>query len=106
VLDGVRVPFTLLGFRVKSVFAQTTQDFADMLLMGSHVTREICKDAINKTLKGCRGIGEPEGHHQPFIGAIASPKSCFPFIPRSDADKVVSVTEVNLRVHLGPTQGI
>ncbi|KIJ12763.1 hypothetical protein PAXINDRAFT_82277, partial [Paxillus involutus ATCC 200175] len=39
VLDGVRVPFTPLGFRIKSVFAQTMQNFADMLLVGSHVTR-------------------------------------------------------------------
>ncbi|KIK74533.1 hypothetical protein PAXRUDRAFT_175463 [Paxillus rubicundulus Ve08.2h10] len=87
------------------------QDFSDMFLVGGHVNhdadiQEVCKDTIDKMLKGCRCIGEPKGHHQPLVGAIAGPKGCFPFIPRSDADKVVSVTKVNLRIYLSPTQGI
>ncbi|KIK91392.1 hypothetical protein PAXRUDRAFT_149599 [Paxillus rubicundulus Ve08.2h10] len=82
------------------------QDFSDMLLVGGHVTQKVCKDAINKTLKGCRCISEPKGHHQQLIGAIAGSKGCLTFIPRSNVDEVVSVTKVDLCIYLSPTWGI
>ncbi|KIJ11667.1 hypothetical protein PAXINDRAFT_39220, partial [Paxillus involutus ATCC 200175] len=67
VLDGVRVPFTLLGFRVKSVFAQTTQDFADMLLMGSHVTRnEVMENVIHHILEGGWRVHKTKEHDKWF----------------------------------------
>ncbi|KIK78471.1 hypothetical protein PAXRUDRAFT_163943, partial [Paxillus rubicundulus Ve08.2h10] len=78
----------------------------DMFLVGGHVTREVCKYTIDKIMKGCRCIGEPEGHHQPLVGAVAGPKGCFPFIPGSNMDEVVSMMKVDICIYLCPTRGI
>ncbi|KIK78826.1 hypothetical protein PAXRUDRAFT_162960 [Paxillus rubicundulus Ve08.2h10] len=100
VLDRVCVPFALLGFGIESMFLNVIEVNHDTDI------QEVCKDTIDNTLKGCRCIGEPKGHHQPLIGAMVGPNGCFPFIHGSDADKVVSMTKVHLCIYLSTTQGI
>jgi len=39
VLSGVSGPFTFLGFGIKSVLAESTEDVSDMLLVGGLVCR-------------------------------------------------------------------
>ena len=58
----------------------------------NHVSEEV----VDQGLENCWGIGEVEWHHQIFIKSGGRVKSSLPFIPLSDADKVVGITEVEL----------
>ena len=49
-------------------------------------------------LKSGRCVRKSEGHDTPFEGAIVGVESGFPFVPLSDTDQVVCVTEVNFCV--------
>jgi hypothetical protein len=57
-------------------------------------------------LKGCRGIGKSEGHHQPFKRAILNAEGGLSFFTFCDANKVISVTKVDFGVGAGFPQGI
>ena len=55
---------------------------------------QITKNVVHETLEGCRSIGETKRHDEPLKGTIASMESGLPFITFSNADKVISMSEI------------
>ena len=107
---------TFLGFRIKSVFPEATEDFPDMLLMISDVIgvdenvveiddhtniEHVGKDVVHKMLECGRGVGETFRNDEPFIGAVPSPECCFPLITFRYADKMISGPEIDFGVDAG-----
>jgi len=62
--------------------------------------KEVAKNVIHELLKGGWRIGESERHYTPFKGAIVSLECSFPFVTFTDSDKMVGVSEVNVREQL------
>ena len=92
---------TLVGTGIETMFSETTEDFADMLLVfrrvvgvdenvvkvdGNIYVEKITKDVIHESLEGGRSIGQSERHNKPFEGSIASPECCLPFVTFRYAD--------------------
>lgn len=57
-------------------------------------------------LESSGSIDETEGHNQPLKRTIAHAEHGFPFITFADADKVVSMVEVNLGIDLGTARRV
>jgi hypothetical protein len=57
----------------------------------------IPEDVINQPLEDRGGISQAEGHVQILIMTTRGVKGCIPIVSLSDAHKVVSVPEVELR---------
>ena len=121
VLSGGGMELTLLWLGEEIVLSEALEDFADVFLMGLEVLgvyqdviqiddnadiEEIRKDAIDKSLESCRSICQAEGHDIPLKGTIPRAEHGFPFITFCNADQVVRVAEINLRVDLGLARGI
>ena len=85
VLGGGGMELTFLWLGKEIVLSEASEDFADVFLMGLEVLgvyqdviqiddntdiKEICKDTIDKSLKGCRSICQAEGHDIPLEGTI------------------------------------
>ncbi|KIM66530.1 hypothetical protein SCLCIDRAFT_110598, partial [Scleroderma citrinum Foug A] len=110
ILSGGGMELTFLWLGEEIVLSETSEDFADMFLMGLEVLREICKDTINKSLKSHGSISQAKGHDIPLEGTIPHAE-CYaqcglPFITFCNADQVVCMAEINLRVDLGLARGI
>jgi len=112
---------TLFKFSIELVLAESLKHFPNVLGMVLHVVRvdqdvvevdydadikHVHEDQVNKPLKGCRGIGETEGHYLPLIRAIASPEGSFPLITFSNANQVVSMSKIDFRVDLCLTRRV
>ena len=52
-------------------------------------------------LEGSRCIGKSKGHYTPLVRSVMGPEGGFWFVTFSDADEVVSVSEINLCIHTG-----
>ncbi|KIO02469.1 hypothetical protein M404DRAFT_147757, partial [Pisolithus tinctorius Marx 270] len=107
VFDRVRVPLelTLLWLCIEAVKLKPVEDLLDMLLVDNHADiQHICKDSVDKVLESSWGIGEAEGHYQPLIGSIPSPKGGLPFIAQGNPDEMVSMLKINLSIDLGSAQ--
>ena len=112
---------TLLWLGEEIVLSEALEDFMDMFLMGLEVLgvyqdviqiddntdiKEIHKDAIDKSVESHRSICQAKGHDIPLEGTIPHAERGFPFITFCNADQVVCVAEINLRVDLGLARGI
>ncbi|KIM67427.1 hypothetical protein SCLCIDRAFT_107934, partial [Scleroderma citrinum Foug A] len=122
VLSGGGMELTFLWLGEEIVLSETSEDFADMFLMGLEVLREIHKDTIDESLESCGSVCQAKGHDIPLEGTIllmfhvhctkrvwcVTPhvEHGFPFITFCNADQVVHVVEINLRVDLGLARGI
>ncbi|KIN95086.1 hypothetical protein M404DRAFT_166789, partial [Pisolithus tinctorius Marx 270] len=95
------VELTFLQLCIKAVKPKLAEDFSDMLLMGFLISRHVCENGIHKALEGGQGIGEAEGHYQPLVGSIPSPKGSLPFIAWGNPDEMVSMPKINLSIDLG-----
>ena len=113
--------FTFLWLGEEIVFSEALEDFTDMFLMGLEVLgvyqdiiqiddntdiEEVHEDAINKLLESCRSICQAEGHDIPLKGTIPHAECSFPFITFCNADQMVHMAEINLRIDLGLARGI
>ncbi|KIM60195.1 hypothetical protein SCLCIDRAFT_1184953, partial [Scleroderma citrinum Foug A] len=106
VLGGGGMELTFLWLGEEIVLSETSEDFADMFLMGLEVLGEIHKDTIDESLKSCGSIYQAKGHDIPLKGTIPCAERGFPFITFCNADQVVCMAEINLRVDLGLARGI
>ncbi|KIM63316.1 hypothetical protein SCLCIDRAFT_117979, partial [Scleroderma citrinum Foug A] len=106
VLGGGGMELTLLWLGEEIVLSEASEDFVDMSLMGLKVLGEIHKDAIDESLESRRSICQAKGHDIPLEGTILHVKCGFPFITFCNADQVVHMAEINLRVDLGLARGI
>ncbi|KIM51287.1 hypothetical protein SCLCIDRAFT_143604, partial [Scleroderma citrinum Foug A] len=106
VLGGGGMELTFLRLGEEIVLSETSEDFVDMFLMGLEVLREIHKDTIDEPLESRGSICQAEGHDIPLEGTIPHAEHSFPFITFCNADQVVCVAEINLRVDLGLARGI
>ena len=121
VLSGGGMELTFLWLGKEIVLSEALEDFVDMFLMGLKVLgvyqdviqiddnadiKEIHEDTIDESLKSCRSICQAEGHDIPLEGPISCAKCGFPFITFGNADQVVRVAQINLRVDLGLARGI
>ena len=121
VLSGGGMELTFLWLGEEIVLSEALEDFADMFLMGLEVLgvyqdviqiddnadiKEIHEDTIDESLKGCRSICQAKGHDIPLEGPIPRAEHGFPFITFCNADQVVCMAEINLRVDLGLARGI
>ena len=112
---------TLLWLGEEIVLSEALEDFTDMFLMGLEVLgvyqdviqiddntdiKKIHKDAIDKSVESHRSICQAKGHDIPLEGTIPHAERGFPFITFCNADQVVCVAEINLRVDLGLARGI
>ena len=52
-------------------------------------------------LESSRCVGKSEGHYTPLVRSITGPEGGFWFITFSDVDKVVSMSEIDLCIHMG-----
>ena len=115
----MKLTFLWLGEEI--VLLEASEDFTDVFLMGLEVLgvyqdviqiddntdiKEICEDTIDKLLKGHRSICQAKGHDIPLKGPISRAECDFPFITFGNADKVVHMVQINLRVDLGLARGI
>ena len=102
---------TFLWLGEEIVLLETSEDFADVFLMGLEVLgvyqdviqiddntdiEEIHKDTIDESLKSCRGVSQAERHDIPFEGPISHAERGLPFITFCNADQMVCVAEINL----------
>ncbi|KIM55473.1 hypothetical protein SCLCIDRAFT_134567 [Scleroderma citrinum Foug A] len=106
VLGGGGMELTFLWLGKEIVLLETSEDFADMFLMGLEVLREIHKDTIDESLESHGSIGQAEGHDIPLEETIPHVEHGFPFITFCNADQVVCMVEIDLRVDLGLARGI
>ena len=121
VLSGGGMELTFLWIGKEIVLAEVSEDFVDMFLMGLEVLgvyedviqidnnrdiEEVCKDTIDESLKGCRGIGQAKGHDIPFEGPILHAEHGLPFISFSNADQMVHMAKINLSVDLSLARGV
>ena len=121
VLGGGGMELTFLWLGEEIVLSEASEDFTDVFLMGLEVLgvyqdviqiddntdiEEICEDTIDKSLKSHRGVSQAEGHDIPLKGPIPRAECGFPFITFCNADQVVCIAEINLRVDLGLARGI
>ncbi|KIM55585.1 hypothetical protein SCLCIDRAFT_134350 [Scleroderma citrinum Foug A] len=106
VLSGSGMEFTFLWLGKEIVFLEASKDFVDVFLMGLEVLGEIHEDAIDKSLESHGSICQAKGHDIPLEGPIPCVEHGFPFITFCNADQVVHVVEINLRVDLGLARGI
>ena len=112
---------TFLWLGEEIVLSEMLEDFTDVSLMGLKVLRvyqdviqiddntdieEICEDTIDKSLKSRRGVSQAKGHDIPFKGPILRVECGLPFISFGNADQMVRVVKINLRVDLGLARGI
>ena len=119
--SGGGMELTLLWLGEEIVLSEVLEDFMDMFLMGLEVLgvyqdviqiddntdiKEIHEDAIDKSVESCRSICQAKGHHIPLEGTIPHAERGFPFITFCNADQVVCMAEINLRVDLGLARGI
>ena len=119
--SSVNIEFAFFGFGVKLMFSKASKNFGNMFIvfLGSlgvnediiqidyHIfVRDVGKDAVHITLESSRSIGEVEVHDHKIKGSIMSLEGSFPFITRSNADKVVGTMEVNLGVDGGGAEAI
>ncbi|KIM50751.1 hypothetical protein SCLCIDRAFT_144710, partial [Scleroderma citrinum Foug A] len=106
VLGGGGMELTFLWLGEEIVLSEVSEDFADVFLMGLEVLGEICEDTIDKSLKSRRGVSQAKGHDIPLKGPIPRAEHGFPLITFCNADQVVCMVEINLRVDLGLARGI
>ncbi|KIO08660.1 hypothetical protein M404DRAFT_133078, partial [Pisolithus tinctorius Marx 270] len=96
------VELTFLWLCIKAVKPKLAEDFLDMLPVDDHADiQHIHEDSVDKALESSQGIGEAEGHYQPLIGSIPSPKGSLPFIAWGNPDEMVSMLKINLSIDLG-----
>ena len=62
---------------------------------------EVLEDVIHKTLESGGSIRKSEGHYEPFEGSVFRPEGSFPFVAFRDADQMVRMTEIYLRIDPG-----
>ncbi|KIO10076.1 hypothetical protein M404DRAFT_130604, partial [Pisolithus tinctorius Marx 270] len=92
VLNGVRVKLALLQLGIKTMLSKAVEYvfymFADDIIKVYHDTdiEHVCKDAIDKSLEGCRHVSQTEWHYPPLVRTIMSVESCFPFISICNVD--------------------
>ena len=118
---SVNIEFALFGFGVKLMFSKASKNFGNMFIVflrslgvnedivqiDYHIfVEDVGEDAIHITLESSGSIGEAEVHDHKIKGSITSSEGSFPFITRSDADKVVGTTEVNLGINGGGAEAI
>ena len=121
VLSGGGMELTLLWLGEEIVLSEASENFTDVFLMGLKVLgvyqdviqidnntdiEEICEDAIDKSLESHGSICQAKGHDIPLKGTIPHAERGFPFITFCNADQVVHMVEINLRVDLGLARGI
>ena len=121
VFGGGGMEFTLLWLGEEIVLSEVSEDFMDVFLMGLEVLavyqdviqiddntdiKEICEDAIDELLESCRSICQAKGHDIPLEGTIPRAECSFPFITFCNADQVVRMAEINLRVDHDLARGI
>ena len=121
VLSGGGMELTLLWLGKEIVLLEVSEDFVDVFLMGLEVLgvyqdviqiddnadiEEIHEDAIDESLESRGSICQAEGHDIPLEGTIPSAERGFPFITFCNADQVVRMVEINLRVDLDLARGI
>ncbi|KIM67819.1 hypothetical protein SCLCIDRAFT_106902, partial [Scleroderma citrinum Foug A] len=106
VLGGGGMELTFLWLGKEIVLSEVSEDFADVFLMGLEVLGEIREDTIDESLKSHGSTCQAEGHDIPLKGPISHVECGFPFITFGNADQVVRVAQINLRVDLGLARGI
>ena len=52
-------------------------------------------------LESGRCIGKSKGHYTPLVRSVTGPEGGLWLVTFSDADEVVSVSEINLCIHMG-----
>ncbi|KIN93115.1 hypothetical protein M404DRAFT_161010, partial [Pisolithus tinctorius Marx 270] len=98
VLNGVGVKLTLLWLGIKTMLLKAAEYLFYMFAVRLHILRHVRKDAINKSLDGCRRVSQTEWHYLPLVRTITSAESCFPFISVCDADQMIGMVEVDLGI--------
>ena len=121
VLGSGGMKLTLLWLGEEIVLSEASEDLVDVFLMGLKVlgvyqdviqidnytdVKEVHEDAIDELLESCRSICQAEGHDIPLEGTISHAEHGFPFITFGNADQVVHVAQINLRVDLCLARGI
>ena len=121
VLGGGGMKLTFLWLGEEIVLSEVSEEFADVFLMGLKVLgvyqdviqiddnadiKEIREDTIDELLKSCGSICQAKGHDIPLEGPISRAECGFPFITFGNADQVVCMAQINLRVDLGLARGI
>ena len=61
---------------------------------------------MNKSLESCRSICQAKGHDIPLEGTIPCAEHSFPFITFCNADQMVHMVEINLRIDLSLAWGV
>ena len=90
VLDCGDVEKAFIGVSIEMMLLEVSENFSDMALVfflrvgvDEYVVyihqyaniKQVAKNIIYKALESSRCIGESEGHHIPFEGAVVSPES-------------------------------
>ena len=60
--------------------------------------KKISENVIHETLESTGSIRKPKWHDKPFKRPVAGSKGCLPLVTLSNADKIVSVAEIDLRI--------
>ena len=120
-LSCINGKLTFLSLGIELVFPEAGEDFADvgLVLVGvlgededvvqvynHEFVKDIGENAVHEALKGGGSVGETEVHDQEIEGAVAGAEGSLPFVARSNSNKVVSTTEVNLCKHCGAAKAI
>ncbi|KIM63395.1 hypothetical protein SCLCIDRAFT_1173805, partial [Scleroderma citrinum Foug A] len=108
VLGGGGMELTFLWLGKEIVLLEALEDFTDDVIQidDNADIEEIREDAIDELLESHGRICQAEGHDIPLKGTIPHAEHSFPFITFCNADQVVRVAEINLRVDLGLARGI
>jgi hypothetical protein len=116
ILDGRLGELAFFSLSVELMLSEASEYFTDVFLVVFWVVwidkdvieinhngyiEHVRKDVIDKMLESSRSIGQSERHNEPFKRAIASAERGLPFISRANANKMISVAKVDLRVDAG-----
>lgn len=66
--------------------------------------KHVAEDVVDEGLEHSRSVGETKRHDQVFIMANRGVERRLPFVPFTDANKVVGIAEVKLGEDGGPLQ--
>ena len=102
---------TLVRTGIETMFAETTENLVDMLLVfhrvigvdGDISVEEVAEDVFHESLESGQSIGQPKRHNKPFEGSIMSPKCRLPFVTFHNADYMIGMTEINGGIEVGFT---
>ncbi len=121
VFNGIGVEGGFVQTGVKIVVAEALEDGADMFRVIFWVVgkdedvvqvyddvdvAQVLENVVHECLESSGTVRHPEGHDEVFVRAVTGPESRLPFVSFSDADVVVSGSEIDFGVDAGGAKAI